>query len=126
MKRNIFRAGSIVTLNDAGHQMYPEHAGKDGVLEGYNSPTEARVSFPDRTVEIGAVYLRALTDRNMMPPGERNRQIVERRKIVRAAFDVVRHDPTRASDKASFLEALAGRKPITDELIHEARTITGR
>jgi len=126
MKHNHIRAGSIVEVNDEGQQMYPEHVGKVGELEGYNSPTEARVAFADSVVEVGAVYLRAITDRNMMTPGERNREIVERRKVVRAAFDAVRHDPSKKDVKASLLDALAGRTEITDALVASCVAIARR
>lgn len=48
---------------------------------------------------------------------------IAKRKLIRAAFDVVRNDPTRAEERAIFLSALAGHAEITDELMDKAAAL---
>jgi uncharacterized protein (DUF2384 family) len=50
-------------------------------------------------------------------------EIVQNRRIVRRAFDIVRHDAERADVKTRFLDGLCGRQPIDDLMLVEAKEI---
>lgn len=61
--------------------------------------------------------------RTARPLTERQREIVENRKVIRAAFDIVRYDPAERAVRQNFLAALARGAEITETLLETARQI---
>lgn len=72
---------------------------------------------PARTVR------RASSPRKLGAAGAKNASIVDGRKIMRRAFDLIRHDPSQIILKGKIVEAMGGRAPVTDNLLAEAREI---
>lgn len=127
----VLRAGTAVRMNEDGRATFPTQANKIGELEGYERVGLARVRFEGnvQATVLDASYLEAATAPVPRRTGEsanakRQRIIVENRKIVRAAFDLIRRDPTEKATVDMFARALGGvRGTITDTILDSARQI---
>lgn len=127
----VIRAGTIVKLNAEGRKEYPEFEFKTGELEGFNQPHIARVKFTGLApVVMHDTFLEPTV--SQPPKKERWRRsaadlprhtIVENRKIVRLAFDLVRHDPAEKATAMTFSGVLGGRIEMTDSILESARQV---
>lgn len=59
-----------------------------------------------------------------MPRDSHQKEIIRRRRIVRHAFDLVRHDNRHRVSRGRFLEALAGRSEMSDGIVRLATVVT--
>jgi hypothetical protein len=61
-------------------------------------------------------------------PSEREKRLLrkeipDKRRLIRTAFDLVRHDPTETAIKRNFSLALGGKMKITETLLDSAQRI---
>lgn len=123
----VIRAGTVVRLTAEGAKTFPAQAGMSGELIGYNSPTQARVLFhgTGTPIVLHRDYLEpAVKDqRRRSAVTQRNEEILARRKLIRAAFDIVRHDPKEKTTSSMLARALGGSLPVTETILETARII---
>lgn len=127
----VFRAGQRVTMNAGGLSQFPQYAGIGGDLEGYDTVGLARVRFDgarraiqlsDTFLETESVKSRGLSAR--AANAQRYAGLVARRKVLHAALMRVRKAPAQERLARMLVAALAGRTPITDDLLADARAVT--
>lgn len=130
----VLRAGTRVRLTTEGAETFPNLAGVVGRLEGYNAPGLARVLFDGRksVIELDASYLMEIVaiPKHMLPARRgisktaiRNADIAANRKILTAAFKLVRFDPAEKKVAGNLLDAIAGQRPVTASILETAKTI---
>ncbi len=124
----VIRAGKRVCLNSGGESQFPNLIGKTGLLKGYNAPFMARVLFEGYSVAIllHCSFLREVLDGTQKPESpstKRRREALERRRLIRAAFDVIRHDPGEKETVRMLAGALGGSVPVTSTIFETASEI---
>jgi hypothetical protein len=84
--KDVLRAGTWVKLTTEGEEAFPIYVGKAGRLEGYERVGFARVLFdePRAIVRLNASLIEA------RDPVIKKRR---KRKLLRAAFDLIRGKP---------------------------------
>lgn len=119
----VIRADERVSLTSEGAALFPSQAGIVGAVLGYNSPTDARVLFDGLVtpIVVHRRYLELATPRSRNI--QRNGEVVARRKLIRAAFDVVRRAPREKSTAKMLAGALGGRIEITQSILDASRII---
>jgi len=131
----VLRADTRVKLSKEGLRSFPEQP-TNGLLQGYNAPGLARVLFDGLAtpIELDDSFIepevtlpsrrRASRSEVMARHKARQQEIVERRKLVRQAFDLIRYDPAEKATVNTLARALGGvRGSITPSIMDTARQI---
>jgi hypothetical protein len=123
MTTKVLRAGTRVRLTSEGAELFPADKELCGELLGYNDPTTARVLFEgrDTPIEVPGSFLEPAE--HAVSQRQKNLAIRKNRKLLRAAYDLIRHNPAEQALRSNLAHALGGSAPVTPTLLDTAQQI---